>query len=530
MELKKSHPNINLIFICYEKYARLLDSKLKEVFDKIFYINPNQILISKDTISLNEVKNNLKNILKNINSIGIDVAINLSYTKTSSYFTSLIESSHKLGFVHDKNNKTNIADSWSQFVFSNNMSGPYGCFSLVDTFKGILGTKHNSFPQQRSISKNKKIIFTPFSSHKKTRWPLGKWAEVIYQTLKNYPDISIVIMSSIQKKKYANELLKNPIFDKFKKRLSYLAMNESMKKTKRELKESKLFVGHNSTEAHLASLFDIQTLTISLGTSQLQPSLPYGHSNYNLSSRINCYPCFAERKCDTFPCHPDISHNIVSASIDDLLKYQEISPQNIKVKIPEHFIDKVDIHRTHIDPGFGMFFENILHNKNTTINIFKNFYRVLWGFILNDNQIQIPFDELSFKQYHVLQNYYATLNYVVELNKFGKTYSRYIIEEAEQEIPSIVNIKRYSNKIIEINQFFIKLKEIHPHLAPLIDFYHLANINAPGDSIKEISESSFLIYHEALGASEALQELISSTIDNSQHSVLSSPPQQTQAP
>ena len=516
IELKKSHPEVKLIFICQEKFSRPLCFKLEEVFSHIIYINAKQLINSVKEISLDSVKKNLKNIIGKINYFNISVAINLTYTKTSSYLMALIRSEYYLGFVCDEDNKISMNDQWSQFFFSNIIKGPYGCLSTVDIFKGILGTNHNSFMNEHRELEKKKIIIHPFSLYKRRAWMEGKWIEVVYQVLKNNLEVKIGIMAMNEaEEKDANQMINNPILDKFSNRITII-YGSDIKQVYSEFRDTSLFIGHDSIGGHLASLFNVQSITINLGTMRPYEDTPYGQHNYSISSRINCFPCTSNYPCDTLPCHQDISHNVVYGVIDSLVKGRDINFDILKEIVPLHLLDKIDIYKTYVDEQYGMFLIDCFHAESTTLNLFRQFYRVLWSFILAEQEIMLPFPDISSKQQSLLEDYHSMLGYIIELNKFGRTYSNYIIEEIEKDTLSIHDIKKYSNKILEINYLLLNLKDIYPHLAPLIKYYHVSNVHAPGENLKEISESSLIIYHEAMNATKALQELLGSVLDNYQ--------------
>ena len=517
IELRQSHPEIELRLVCLEVFARPISFKLEEVFTEIIYLDFTQLLGVKDQKDLSDVKLDFKNAIARINSTTIDVAINLSDSKTSSYLMSLINSRYFLGPICNRQNEIIINDTWSQFVYTSKISGPYGAFNLVDLFKKIFGTNYNSYIKGHRKLKRKKIIIAPFASYRKGKWAMGKWSEVLYQTLKTHPDCSIVVIGEDKDRDEANYILHNPILQRFQKNLIDSIGSKNIKKTYNEFKNATLFVGYNSQGGHFASLFNVQTLTIALGTNRPHETTPYGNSNYNIFSRINCFPCMPDYKCDMLPCHQDMSHNVISAVIDLLLRGKNVNLDGLKDKVSPTLLDKVDIYRTYLDNNWGMTMKNTLHEEETILEVFRNFYRILWSLILADLDITIPFPKISLKKSHVLKNYLTGLGHVIELNKFGRTYARYIIEETELKTPNIKSIKKYSGRLLEVNQFLTRLLAVYPHLSPLINFYHISNANTPGTTVKEIAESSFITYHEALGASEALKELITSTLKNSDY-------------
>jgi len=86
------------------------------------------------------------------------------------------------------------------------------------------------------------------------------------------------------------------------------------------------------------------------------------------------------------------------------------------------------------------------------------------------------------------------------------------LEEISSSIPRIEKIKEYSAKIDEIDSLTKLVKQTHPHLSPVIDFYTVQKGNLAGDNIVELTESSFLLYNDSLNAISVLYELIEKTI------------------
>ena len=518
MEFKKSHSEVRLLLICQERSARPVEFKLREVFEQIIYLNYQDIFcpqLPSKSINLEGAKYNIERILDSINSFDIDVAINLDYSKMAGYFASLIKSQHKLGPIRNQHNELKLSDRWTQYLYLNTINNRHAPFNLVDVFKGVLGARHNSYNKNHRRLKNKKIIIHPFSQQEKNKWHLGKWAEVIYQVLKNHSDVSIVVVGDSSQCKKAEILLANTILEKFKQRIVDLVGKRSLEKTYDEFRQACLFIGHNSVEGHLASLFNVQTLTVNLGTTHPHETIPYGMANYSITSRIGCFPCAALEPCQDFPCHKDISHNVLSVAIDLLLAGEEICLEKLQQKTALIFLDKIDIYRTHIDQNFGLFLVNCLHDDSTMVDIFRGFYRILWSLVLADQELTMPFPEISERRAKQLGNYCTGLGYLCELNKFGRTYASYIIEEMESDTPQVAKIRKYSNKLLEVDQFSVQLKAIYPHLSPLVDYYHISKANVPGNNVKEIAEFSLVTYHEALNAAEAMRELIIATLKNS---------------
>ncbi len=515
MELKGKFPKTRLILIGREKFCRPIEFKLKETFDQIHYLNTKSLVTTAGTQSLAKVQMNLRTFLERINNENIDVAINLTYSKSSGYLTSLIKSKYKLGLVRNERNETVINDSWSQFIYSNTMNGPYSPFNLVDIFKGIFGVHGSNYPVDHKEIQSKKIIVHPFASQRKKKWPLAKWTEIIYQILKNNPDSKITIMGAPNEIEEANKIMDNPILKTYQGKIQNLVGRTSIEELYREFKDAKLFIGHDSMGGHLASLYNVQTLTISLGTVRPYETSPYGNNNFTIAPRTSCFPCFVEDKCELLPCHKDVTYNAISALVNLLLTKKPVTTENLLANTTQNFLDKIDIYRSYVDKEHGFKLESVLHEDSTTIDIFRNFYRILWGFLLSGSEENLPFPHLSKEKFNILHRHLKGLNHLTQLNKFGKTYSGKIIDEVNADTPDVNKIKKQSERLMEIDDLAQTLKLNYPHLAPIVDFYHVSRANIPGVTVKQMAEFCYLSYHEAANASSVLSELIDSSLKSS---------------
>lgn len=515
MELKGKFPKTRLILIGRERFCKPLEFKLKATFDEIHYLNTKKLVTTAGEQSLSKVQTNLAHFVDTINKSKIDVTINLTYSKSSSYLTSLIDSKYKLGLVRNERNETIINDSWSQFIYSNTMNGPYSPFNLVDIFKGILGVKGSNYPKDHKDINSKKIIVHPFASQVKKRWPLSKWTEVIYQILKNNPDSSITLMGAPNELEQANEILQNPILKTYLPKIKNLVGKTSIQELYEEFKDTALFIGHDSMGGHLASLYNVQTLTVSLGTVRPYETSPYGNNNYTLAPRINCFPCFVTDACELLPCHKDVSYNAISKVVEMLLKKKDINPESLKAELPVNFLGKIDIYCSEVDTTKGYSLNSVLHAEGTIVDIFRNFYKILWGFILSGSEENLPFPELNKEKFNTLHRHLRGVENLLQLNKFGKTYSGYIIDEVNAQTPDVKKIKTHSERLAEIDQLAKTLKQTYPHLSPLVDFYQVSRANIPGVTVKQMAEFCYISYHEASNSTQVLTELISATLKSS---------------
>ena len=164
-ELKIQYPEYRVVLIAREKFAKPLEFIFQNLVDKIYFLNTQQIFNNAESLGLNSAVSHLNKFLLEFSGEAIDVLVNLSFSKSSAYLSTLIKSKHKIGAYFDFNNRMCIDDKWSQMLFSTVMRGSLNPFSLVDLFRNIIGIKPSAKSSIVNFDGRKKnIIIHPFAS------------------------------------------------------------------------------------------------------------------------------------------------------------------------------------------------------------------------------------------------------------------------------------------------------------------------------------------------------------------------------
>jgi ADP-heptose:LPS heptosyltransferase len=172
--LKANYPQYRIILIGRSQFVNSLNFILQKAFDEIYCLDTKKIFSDHETVGLNPSINHLNAFLNTIKSESIEVLINLSFSKSSSYLMSLIPSTHKIGPFYDFSNRLVINDKWSQMLYATVMRGSSNPYSLVDLFKNIIGIKESGSKKSHlSLVKNerkKNIVIHPFASQERKMW------------------------------------------------------------------------------------------------------------------------------------------------------------------------------------------------------------------------------------------------------------------------------------------------------------------------------------------------------------------------
>ncbi len=513
LALKSDHPDIRLILVARKKFAKPLQFILDQVFDKCFFLDFHELTGLPNNTSADTIIKNFETFIAEINNEDIGVSINLSFSKTSSYLSSLINATFKMGPKFDLHNNLVVDDKWSQFVYSNVMGGPLNPFSLVDIYKKMLGvTTMQNVKSTNPIKKINRILIHPFASTPKKRWDIAKWSEVIYKLLKECPELIIDIVGDSKEKNQAEEIFKNPLLKKFTTRLNNHVGQTSIKSLVELMNKVSFFIGHDSMVGHLASLYNVPSFTISLGTVRPIETTPYGAGNYVLAPRTKCFPCFANETCEFHQCHADIPYQVVCSAILEIVKNNKISEEFLIKNNSMFYLGSLDLWRTDFSSAGLLTLRPILQKELKTEDLMRLFYRVIWLYSLANEEEKNVIPSLSKNNFNELEQSKQGIQHLYELAEFGKKYSKYILQELAQKTVSLGKIRDLSYKIDEIDRLQNLTKKSYPMLAPIIDYFSLVKSTLQGKNLVELTESSFLAYNDCSVFSQTLHELTEKTL------------------
>jgi ADP-heptose:LPS heptosyltransferase len=515
-EFRKEFPEIRLVFIARKRFAAPFRWILDDLFDQCYLLDFHKMinLPQGKNPKLDTVIERLDQFVTQINTEEIDVLLNLSFSKSSATLCGLINAQSKLG-MHNcpQSLALNIQDHWSQHVYSSVMRGSLSPFSLVDVYRRMLGgfkPETNSTAKKIQSLEGEEQVLTihPFASDPKKRWDGHKWTEIIYQVLNKHPNTSIVVVGSYDEQSAANDIVEVPLLDRYRHRISNLAGKTTIRELFSLVKESSLFLGHDSMVSHVAAYNGCPSITISLGTVRPHETAPYGANNYVLAPKTKCFPCFPQDSCPLFKCHTDVPFQVVHSAVNAYLNHGKITKKLLSKSSSRFHLDTIRCYQSRfMDTGMYQL-TDVLNDNLALTDFFRLLYRVSWLYFFTSEEETHDIPPLTQEAIGQLPHYRKGLQQLFELCEFGKKYSRYILEEIGSKTPNLANIKIHSERIDEIDSLAKVLHQCYPHMAPLLDYLAVQKGNLRGNNIVELTESTYMVYSDCSAMTSLIYDLI----------------------
>jgi ADP-heptose:LPS heptosyltransferase len=523
-QLKVEKPNIELTLITRRRFSGQLTFLLNTVFDNVIEFETKDFF-DKEKADLQTSKLKLNNFINDIKKNKFDLVINLSFNKSSTYLTSLlagdstngstnnlsdIKKTLKMGLYRNKTAQVGIDDKWSQFIYSNVMETTHCPFNLVDIYRSILGAREIDVTDYQTPT-NKVITIHPFASSRKKSWSMTKWTELIYKVLKEDKEVEINIVGAKNDTDLAHRIIDNPILKIFNKRIHDFVGTNTIEDTFNVLSDSHLFIGHDSMVSHLAGLFRMPSIILSLGTVRPHETTPYNDRIVNLVPKNKCFPCAPSQSCEALPCHNSLNHSAVAQIAHNLLNAGSISNENIVKGISSFQLEAMHIFTASFDEA-GLKLTEISGSSQDAHHTFKVFYRMIWSYYFNNKEVSSDVPNLSQENIDLLHRHLEGTKHLFELYTHGLQFCNQILDESEKETPSVSEIRDRVSKIAEVDQLTEITKKAYPLLAPLTDFFFVNKANALGTNIIEITNNNLIAFHEASNMTAIMNDLLTKTV------------------
>ncbi len=269
--------------------------------------------------------------------------------------------------------------------------------------------------------------------------------------------------------------------------------------------------------SHLAALNSTPSIIISLGIVKPFETTPYSDVVINLTPHIGCFPCNLSTECDLLPCHAKISQQAVSYLAGKMYNNERLDSSEMKKDLSPFVLSGINAY-------FSVFNEHSLdliplyENDQAAPQIMNSFYRVLWNYYFNQNEVPAKIPKVNDDIANNLLNTLEGIKNLFELNGFANRFATDIIRESDSKDINIQKIKDLSKKLQEVDQLAQVTGRTFPSLKPIINFFYVAKANSKGRNIVDLAKESIGYYQDFNNLLSVLFELIEQSTKGHQES------------
>ena len=455
-QLKLENPNISLSLIARRDMGKGLIFLLQDVFDDIFLFETSDFF-PIGTKTLASAKENLDRFLNEVNELELDLVVNFSYSSSSSYLMHLVESKHKMGIKRSSKNELVVADRWSQYIYSNVLDSTHCPFNLVDIYKSTLGAKDNhSFPV--AMTQTNTITLHPFASDKKKSWEPSRWSELIFKLLKSNPTYNVSILGAEADIDDAKLIISSPVLKEFSHRINNHTSKFNIEETFNEVKNSKLFIGHDSMVSHLAAIAEKESIIISLGPVRPHETSPYNDKVINIASTIST--------SDTPQLSP-VHQQLVNFIANEKLAGNSITPESLRNNVNTFSLQGIKVYNSKFDLS-GLRLNNLLEDTCSSQDVMKKFLRICFSYYLNDLELEMSIPKLNQESIHTLRILKDGMEYMNELFDHAMITCNAILDETNSKNSNTKKIQLQIQKLAEIDKLLLITVNKYKLLKPMI--------------------------------------------------------------
>ena len=152
------------------------------------------------------------------------------------------------------------------------------------------------------------------------------------------------------------------------------------------------------------------------------------------------------------------------------------------------------------------------HNQSDASFPVYQAHAVLWNFLLNLFEVNLPVSKCSIEQVNIIKSQREVLQKFIRLHDYAMVSIDTIYHESKAKNADSAKIEGHLKNLVEIENISDQIASSHPMLRPVLDFYRIRRGQNWGQTLKEQSQHSFLVYSEEHQALVALQELFSVTL------------------
>ena len=332
--LKEKYPDSKITLLANKNFADICNDI--PFIDELHTFDIKQFAPKKtgDEPSLLLIYNYLEGLVDEMKEKRFDAVINLSHSKLSAIFTSLLNVPDVRGLTSTGYGHRVIRHPWLNYFCNIIFNRNYNRFNLVDIYmksgdvqpfskRLFLNSSNESekfadeFLEKNGVSDGDMLIgFQPASSRPDRRWSSDSFAKLGLELVKKY-GAKIIIFGVPSEKDVGDEI---------QSKMDGRAINAAGKTSVRELsallKRCHLLVTNDTGTMHVAAAVGTKVVALFFAHALVHETGPYGEGHIILQADIPCSPCSHHTNCKNPICKDYIAVEDVLSAVEIINKGQ----------------------------------------------------------------------------------------------------------------------------------------------------------------------------------------------------------------
>ena len=573
--LKEKYPDSKITLLANKNFADICNDI--PFIDELHTFDIKQFAPKKtgDEPSLLLIYNYLEGLVDEMKEKRFDAVINLSHSKLSAIFTSLLNVPDVRGLTSTSYGHRVIRHPWLNYFCNVIFNRNYNRFNLVDIYmksgdvqpfskRLFLNSSNESekfadeFLEKNGVSDGDMLIgFQPASSRPDRRWSSDSFAKLGLELVKKY-GAKIIIFGVPSEKDVGDEI---------QSKMDGRAINAAGKTSVRELsallKRCHLLVTNDTGTMHVAAAVGTKVVALFFAHALVHETGPYGEGHIILQADIPCSPCSHHTNCKNPICKDYIAVEDVLSAVEIINKGQGargkgqddtiVTLSEAKGLEEARFFglrpqNDITCNFSKVKPYYSVFDKDNmveflpLIKKTLDINdIVGNAYRTMWKRVLGDNgRLNISshtyteeiLEESREVTEKVKEHYDIKINAIIHLNNLPKIFNKLaqfgkdgvsitkdIIKEVSRVKFDAEYVKGLGNKIDEIDKKINLLGLTEPAAGPIVSMFKFAKENLQGDNILLLAEDTLIIYTTLIIEANIMEQMLKLITDNLQQPI-----------
>ncbi len=343
--LKEKYPDSKITLLANKTFAEICSDV--PFIDEIYTFDIKQFAPGSEgeDVSLLRVYRYLDVLVEQMKSKRFDTVINLSHSKLTAIFTSLINVPDVRGLTSTDYGHRVIRHPWLNYFCNIIFNRHYNRFNLVDIYmkSGDIEPSNrrlylnaaedglrlaSDFLQKNGIKDSDMLIgFQPASSRPDRRWSPDSFAKLGLELIKRY-DAKIIIFGVSSEKELGDEIQAkinntiNPPLLKGEKGVINAAGKTSVKQLASLIKRCNLLITNDTGTMHIAAALGTKIIALFFAHALVHETGPYGEGHIILQADIPCSPCSHHTNCKNPVCKDYITVEDVLTAVEIINKGQ----------------------------------------------------------------------------------------------------------------------------------------------------------------------------------------------------------------